>query len=154
MSAGSQEWLEANARLRDVVTLPSGLQYKVVRAAPFEAKSPLPFTPCECHYRGTLLDGTEFDSSHARGKPATVAPCQVVKGWTEAMQLMGEGDEWIIWLPPSLAYGDRQQGLIPPGSALVFELAMLSVLGDSKPRPDGSCSAAARRMLNNCWQLR
>ena len=72
----------------------SGLQYKVLKSAEAGAKSPKAGTPCECHYRGTLIDGTEFDSSYKRGQPATFAPNQVVKGWTEAMQLMVEGDKW------------------------------------------------------------
>ena len=81
----------------------SGLQYKVLKSAEAGAKSPKAGTPCECHYRGTLIDGTEFDSSYKRGQPATFAPNQVVKGWTEAMQLMGEGDKWMLYLPSELA---------------------------------------------------
>ena len=88
----------------------SGLQYKVLTAAPAGAKSPKAGTPCECHYRGTLIDGTEFDSSYKRGQPATFAPNQVVKGWTEAMQIMGEGDKWELYIPSELAYGDRDRG--------------------------------------------
>jgi FKBP-type peptidyl-prolyl cis-trans isomerase FklB len=68
-------------------------------------------SPCsECHYRGTLIDGTEFDSSYTRGKPTTFAPNQVIKGWTEAMQLMKEGDKFELYIPSELAYGDRQRG--------------------------------------------
>ena len=69
------------------------------------------------------------------------------------MQLMGEGDKWILWLPPELAYGNKQQGKIPPGSVLVFELELLKVLGDSKPRPDSSCIAPLLRAVSRCWQL-
>ena len=95
------------------------------------AKSPLKDTPCECHYVGTLIDGTEFDSSIKRGKPATFAPSQVVKGWTEAMQLMAEGDKWRLFLPSELAYGDRARGQhITPGAVLIFELEILKVNGD------------------------
>jgi FKBP-type peptidyl-prolyl cis-trans isomerase len=68
-------------------------------------------SPCsECHYRGTLIDGTEFDSSYSRGKPTTFAPNQVIKGWTEAMQLMKEGDKFELYIPSEMAYGDRQRG--------------------------------------------
>ncbi len=124
-------------RIADVLRLcRSGLQYKVITAAAAGAKSPKPSTPCECHYRGTLIDGTEFDSSYKRGQPATFAPNQVVKGWTEAMQLMGEGDKWELYIPSELGYGDRDRGqFIKGGDVLVFELEMLKVKGDSKPKP-------------------
>ena len=126
-------WLAANAQEEGVYTLVSGLQYKVLQRADdlASAKSPLRDTPCECHYRGTLIDGTEFDSSIKRGKPATFAPSQVVKGWTEAMQLMAEGDKWRLFLPSELAYGDRSRGqYITPGAVLIFELEILKVNGD------------------------
>ena len=97
------------------------------------AKSPLISTPCECHYKGTLIDGTEFDSSYKRGRPSTFAPNQVVKGWTEAMQLMKEGDTWELYLPSELGYGDRDRGaFIKGGDVLVFTLEMLKVKGPSK----------------------
>jgi FKBP-type peptidyl-prolyl cis-trans isomerase FklB len=80
-----------------------------------------------------LLDGTEFDSSYKRGQPLTFAPNQVIKGWTEAMQLMKEGDKWELFIPSELAYGDRGAGAkIPGGSVLIFELELLEVQGDSK----------------------
>ena len=137
----------------------SGLQYKVLKSAEAGAKSPKAGTPCECHYRGTLIDGTEFDSSYKRGQPATFAPNQVVKGWTEAMQLMGEGDKWMLYLPSELACaqppasrphasspfplrllcadGDRDRGqFIKAGAVLVFELEILEVKGDHKAKPE------------------
>eukprot|EP00286_Rhodomonas_abbreviata_P018094 CAMPEP_0181305814 /NCGR_PEP_ID=MMETSP1101-20121128/9945_1 /TAXON_ID=46948 /ORGANISM="Rhodomonas abbreviata, Strain Caron Lab Isolate" /LENGTH=162 /DNA_ID=CAMNT_0023411785 /DNA_START=50 /DNA_END=538 /DNA_ORIENTATION=- len=127
------KWLEENKKKEGIVELPSGLQYKVLQAAPPGAKSPKVDTPCSCHYRGTLIDGTEFDSSYKRGKPTTFAPKQVVKGWTEAMQLMGEGDKWQLFLPSELAYGDRQRGqFITPGAVLVFELEILTVNGSEE----------------------
>ena len=89
-----KDFLAAKAKEEGVVTLASGMSYKVLTAAPAGAKSPLVSTPCSCHYRGTLMDGTEFDSSYKRGQPTTFAPNQVIKGWTEAMQLMVEGDKW------------------------------------------------------------
>ena len=128
-------WLDENKNKAGVVVLPSGLQYKVLKEAPAGAKSPLVGTPCSCHYRGTLIDGTEFDSSYKRGQPTTFAPNQVIKGWTEAMQLMGEGDKWELYVPSELAYGDRQRGQhITPGAVLVFEIEILEVKGDSKPK--------------------
>ena len=123
-------WLKANAAKEGVVVTASGLQYKVLQAAAEGALSPKSGTPCECHYRGTLLDGTEFDSSYKRGKPTTFAPFQVVKGWTEAMQLMAEGDKWQLFLPSELAYGDKMRGeYITPGAVLIFELEILTVNG-------------------------
>merc|ERR1711935_1014214 len=107
-------------------------------------------TPCECHYAGTLIDGTEFDSSYKRGQPTTFAPNQVIKGWTEAMQLMGEGDKWELYVPSELAYGDRQRGQhITPGAVLVFEIEILEVKGDSKPK-----AAAWGKTHAGCPELR
>merc|ERR1712110_828520 len=90
------KFLAENAKKEGVVTLPSGLQYKVLRKGE-GAHHPTKDSPCECHYEGTLIDGTEFDSSYARGSPTTFAPNQVIKGWTEAMQLMVEGDKWEMY---------------------------------------------------------
>jgi FKBP-type peptidyl-prolyl cis-trans isomerase len=89
-------------------------------------------SPCDCHYAGTLIDGTEFDSSYKRGAPLTFAPNQVIKGWTEAMQLMKEGGKWELYIPSELAYGDHGAGAaIPGGAALIFTLELLKVKGDS-----------------------
>jgi len=126
-----QKYLEENSKKDGVITLPSGLQYKVINEQSDKTKkSPKAGTPCKCHYRGRLVDGTEFDSSYKRGKPATFAPNQVVKGWTEALQLMREGDKWELTLPATLGYGERgSPGKIPGGAALVFELEIMSVEG-------------------------
>lgn len=89
-------------------------------------------SPCDCHYAGTLTDGTEFDSSYKRGEPLTFAPNQVIAGWTEAMQLMKEGGKWELYIPSELAYGDGGAGgAIPGGAALIFTLELLKVKGDS-----------------------
>jgi len=93
-------FLAEKAKEEGVVVLPSGLQYKEIIAG--TGKSPLINSPCECHYAGTLIDGTEFDSSYKRGKPLTFAPNQVIKGWTEAMQLMKEGGKWELYIPSEL----------------------------------------------------
>mmetsp|Transcript_105740 Transcript_105740/g.296071 ORF Transcript_105740/g.296071 Transcript_105740/m.296071 type:complete len:153 (+) Transcript_105740:103-561(+) len=112
-----------------VVKLPSGLLYKELVAG--TGKTPTANSPCACHYAGTLIDGTEFDSSYKRGAPTTFAPNQVIKGWTEAMQLMKEGGKWELYIPSELAYGDRGAGgLIPGGAVLVFTLELLEVKGD------------------------
>jgi FKBP-type peptidyl-prolyl cis-trans isomerase len=109
-----------------VTTLPSGLQYKVITSG--AGKSPQKSDKVTVNYRGTLIDGTEFDSSYSRGKPATFGVGQVIPGWTEALQLMKEGDKWEIYLPAKLAYGERGAGSkIGPHSALVFEVELISV---------------------------
>merc|ERR1711865_439735 len=116
-----------------VVTLPSGLQYKVLNKGS-GAFHPLVGTSCECHYKGTLIDGTKFDSSYDRGSPTSFAPNQVIKGWTEAMQLMVEGDKWEMYIPSELGYGDNGS---PPkiggGGVLVFTMEILKIKGDKKP---------------------
>ncbi len=115
-------WL-ANKQTEDgVVATGSGLLYKVLKSGPDGAKKPKVDTPCECHYKGTLIDGREFDSSYSRGMPATFAPNQVIKGWTEAMQLMKEGDHWELYIPSELAYGDanRSAQLVPVLSFCFF----------------------------------
>ena len=91
-------------------------------------KTPTIDSPCECHYAGTLIDGTEFDSSYARGEPTTFAPNEVIGGWTEALQLMTEGAKWELYIPSELGYGSRGSGGdIPGGAALVFTLELLKV---------------------------
>merc|ERR1719210_584297 len=87
-------------------------------------------TPCDCHYAGRLIDGTEFDSSYKRGEPTKFAPNQVIKGWTEAMQLMVEGDKWEMYIPMELAYGpDGKPPKIPPAAALIFEMEIIKIDG-------------------------
>merc|ERR1739844_750002 len=91
-------------------------------------------SPCDCHYAGALIDGTEFDSSYKRGKPTTFAPKQVIKGWTEAMQLMVEGDKWEMYIPSELGYGDGGSGAkIKGGDVLIFNMEIIKIQGDSKP---------------------
>eukprot|EP00501_MAST-03F_sp_TOSAG23-6_P001257 GSMAST32.ASY1.ANO1.1303.1 assembled CDS len=136
-NAEGQAFLEENGKKEDVVVLPSGLQYKILKSGPSPGKSPTADSPCSCHYKGTLIDGTKFDSSYDRGRPTTFAPNQVVKGWTEAMQLMKEGDTWELYLPSELAYGDRGAGAtIKAGDVLVFTLEMIEVKGGSKMLTD------------------
>lgn len=120
------DFLAAKEKEEGVVKLPSGLLYKEI--VPGTGKTPSASSPTKCHYKGTLLDGTEFDSSYKRGQPATFAPNQVIKGWTEAMQLMKEGGTWELYIPSELAYGDRGAGArIPGGSVLIFTLEMIEV---------------------------
>mmetsp|Transcript_26501 Transcript_26501/g.48020 ORF Transcript_26501/g.48020 Transcript_26501/m.48020 type:complete len:160 (+) Transcript_26501:133-612(+) len=126
------DYLEKKGKEEGVVTLPSGLMYKEIEAGNPDGKTPTVNSPCECHYAGTLIDGTEFDSSIKRGAPLTFAPNQVIKGWTEAMQLMKEGATWELYIPSELGYGDRGAGgSIPGGAVLIFTLNLIKVKGDS-----------------------
>ena len=133
VAAGTnQEGLDFLAKMATepgVVKLESGLLYKEITAG--SGATPTIDSPTKCHYAGRLIDGTEFDSSYKRGEPLTFAPNQVIKGWTEAMQLMKEGSKWQLYVPSELAYGDRGAGgLIPGGSVLIFDIEMIEVLGD------------------------
>lgn len=119
-------FLAENSRKEGVTTLPSGLQYRVITAG--TGKSPQKSDKVTVHYRGTLIDGTEFDSSYSRNKPATFGVGRVIPGWIEALQLMKEGDKWEIVIPSKLAYGERGAGArIPSNSTLIFEVELISV---------------------------
>jgi FKBP-type peptidyl-prolyl cis-trans isomerase FklB len=119
-------FLSENKKKTGVVTLPSGLQYKVLTKG--TGKKPKATQTVTVNYRGTFLDGTEFDNSYTRGEPATFAVNGVIKGWTEALQLMPAGSKWQLYVPPELAYGEHGAGqVIPPQSTLIFEVELLSV---------------------------
>ncbi len=121
-------FLEANKTKDGVVTLPSGLQYKVIQEG--SGPKPAPTDKVVCNYRGTLLDSTEFDSSYKRGQPATFPVTGVIKGWTEALQLMPVGSKWQLFIPSELAYGERGAGAqIGPNATLIFEVELLSIQG-------------------------
>jgi FKBP-type peptidyl-prolyl cis-trans isomerase FklB len=120
------EFLTANKAKPGVVTLPSGLQYKIITAG--TGPKPTATDSVSCNYRGTLIDGTEFDSSYKRGQPTTFPVSGVIKGWTEALQLMPVGSKWQLFVPASLAYGDRAaSALIGPDATLIFEVELLSI---------------------------
>jgi FKBP-type peptidyl-prolyl cis-trans isomerase FklB len=124
--AEGEAFLAANKTKDSVVTLPSGLQYKILSAG--TGKSPLATDTVVTNYRGTLIDGTEFDNSYSRGEPATFPVNGVIKGWTEALQLMKEGAKWQLFIPSSIAYGDRGAGQrIGPGATLIFEVELIKV---------------------------
>jgi len=124
-------FLEANKTKEGVVTLPSGLQYKVLQAG--TGPKPAATDTVVCNYRGTLLDNTEFDSSYKRGQPATFPVGGVIKGWTEALQLMPVGSKWQLFIPAELAYGERGAGgQIGPGATLIFEVELLSIQSPDK----------------------
>jgi FKBP-type peptidyl-prolyl cis-trans isomerase FklB len=119
-------FLAQNKAKDGVVTLPSGLQYKILKAG--DGKKPGLDDTVVCHYKGTLIDGTEFDSSYKRNQPATFPVKGVIKGWTEALQLMPVGSQWQLVIPSDLAYGDRgAANVIPPYSTLVFEVELVSI---------------------------
>lgn len=119
-------FLEANKKKENVVALPSGLQYEILT----EGSGPKPKATdkVRCHYHGTLLDGTVFDSSVQRGQPAVFGVNQVIKGWVEALQLMPVGSKWRLYIPSDLAYGERGAGgSIEPNSTLIFDVELLSI---------------------------
>ena len=121
-----KSFLEANAKKPGVVVLPSGLQYKVVKEG--TGAIPKASDTVTTHYRGTLIDGKEFDSSYSRGQPASFPVNGVIKGWTEALQLMKTGSKWQLFIPSELAYGARGAGPdIGPNSTLIFDIELLSI---------------------------
>ena len=121
-----EKFLAENKGKEGVQTLPSGLQYKVT--TPGKGKKPQLTDTVIAHYRGTLIDGTEFDSSYRRGQPASFPVSGVIRGWTEALQLMEEGAKWQLFIPPNLAYGDRGAGqAVGPNAVLIFDVELLSI---------------------------
>jgi len=156
--AGTNEeglaYLAANKAKEGVTTLPSGLQYRVIKAGS-GTHHPNVDSSCSCHYEGKLIDGSKFDSSYDRGSPTSFAPNQVIKGWTEAMQLMVEGDKWELFIPSELGYGDSGSGAnIPGGSVLVFQMEILEIQGDKVPalkcdvtKPDENCNEKEQKYI-------
>jgi FKBP-type peptidyl-prolyl cis-trans isomerase FklB len=121
-----EEFLAANAKKEGVKTTASGLQYKVITEG--KGRQPKATDTVEVHYRGTLLNGTEFDSSYKRNQPATFVLGQVIPGWIEGLQMMKEGSKWQLFIPANLAYGERGMGgAIEPNSTLIFEVELLSI---------------------------
>jgi len=126
--AEGEKFLAANAKKPGVVTLPSGLQYQVLKAGTDTVKPTLA-DRVKCHYHGTLLNGTVFDSSVDRGEPAVFGVTEVIQGWIEVLQLMPVGSKWRLFIPSELAYGDQQAGpYISPGSTLIFDLELLEIV--------------------------
>lgn len=124
--AAGEAFLAENGKKDGVVTLPSGLQYQVLKEG--DGKKPSATDQVVCHYEGTLIDGTVFDSSYKRNQPATFGLNQVIAGWTEGVQLMQEGAKYRFFIPYNLAYGERGAGAqIPPFAALVFDVELIEV---------------------------
>jgi FKBP-type peptidyl-prolyl cis-trans isomerase FklB len=121
-----ENFLKGNAQKEGVVTLPSGLQYQVLRKG--DGKKPAATDQVECHYEGTLIDGTKFDSSYDRGQTATFGLNQVIAGWTEGLQLMQEGAKYRFFIPYNLGYGEQGAGkTIPPYATLIFDVELIAV---------------------------
>ena len=126
-------YLAKNAKAPGVVVLPSGLQYKVLRSGPATGPHPAEGDEIKVHYEGKLVDGAVFDSTLASGQPAVMPLAHLVPGWMEALPLMRPGDEWELYVPPKLGYGDEGAGgVIPPGAVLIFKLQLLGVLAQPK----------------------
>ena len=128
--AAGEKFLAENKAKEGVKTTESGLQYKVIT----EGKGEIPADTCKVkvNYKGTLIDGTEFDSSYKRNEPATFRANQVIKGWTEALTMMPVGSKWELYIPQELAYGSRESGQIKPFSTLIFEVELVSIEKDKK----------------------
>jgi FKBP-type peptidyl-prolyl cis-trans isomerase FklB len=121
-----EAFLAENKKKEGVIVLPDGLQYKILKEG--NGKKPKADETVTVNYRGTLIDGTEFDSSTKRGEPSTFRVNGIIKGWTEALQMMPVGSKWQLFIPPELAYGERGAGnLIPPNATLIFEVELLSI---------------------------
>ena len=133
--AAGTAFLDANKAKEGVKVLPSGLQYKVITEG--TGNTPTATDKVKTHYRGTLIDGTEFDSSYKRNRPAEFGVTGVIKGWTEALQLMKEGAKWELYIPANLAYGERGRPGIPPNSTLIFEIELLEIV---KPADEAKAS--------------
>lgn len=121
-----EAFLAENSNKPEVVTLPSGLQYKILKMG--KGKKPTEAATVVCHYRGTFVDGTEFDSSYRTGNPGTFQLSGVIPGWREALMLMPVGSKWLLFVPPQLAYGEQGSGTqIGPNATLIFEIDLLSI---------------------------
>lgn len=124
--AAGKAFLDVNKSKEGIMTLPSGLQYKIIKEG--QGPKPVEDDVVECNYRGTLIDGTEFDSSYPSGKPLAFQLKTVIKGWQEALKLMPTGSKWQLFIPPELAYGERGAGRdIGPNATLIFDLELVSV---------------------------
>ena len=126
----AKAFLATNAKAPGVTVTRSGLQYKILRSGPATGLRPKPADEIKVNYEGKLVTGEVFDSSYDRGTPAVMTLSGLVPGWVEALQLMRPGDEWLLWVPPELGYGEHSPPPIPPGSVLIFKLELIDVLPD------------------------
>ena len=137
-----EAFLAENKTKEGVVSLPSGLQYKILRSG--DGSSPKGTDTVETNYRGTLINGMEFDSSYKRGQTAVFPVTGVIAGWTEALQLMKVGDKWQLFVPPELAYGERGAGPIGPNATLIFDVELVSIKSDAEGDPSGKEKPAGK----------
>ncbi|KEG12658.1 macrophage infectivity potentiator, precursor [Trypanosoma grayi] len=145
----SREFIKTKAQLEGAITLPSGLVIEQLVHGTGTHAAALD-DECKLHYVGSLRDGTVFDSSRARGAPATFRPNQVISGWTEALQLMREGDHWRIYVPYELGYGERGAGRnIPPYAALAFDIELLSIEGGGKGRTAAEVGEVLKKAVDD-----
>ena len=128
VSVASAQFMAKNAKEPGVVTLPDGLQYRIVHSGPATGGKPHLNDEVKVNYEGKLIDGTVFDSSYERGQPASMPLKGLVKAWQEALVQMRPGDEWILYVPPELGYGAEGQGPIPPNAALIFRIELIDFL--------------------------
>ncbi|MBA3729621.1 MAG: FKBP-type peptidyl-prolyl cis-trans isomerase [Sphingomonas sp.] len=135
MTVAGPDFLTRNAAVKRVATTASGLQYYVLKSGPKTGRSPVDGDTVTFDYEGKLTTGETFDSSFARGTPLTGGVGDFVPGFTEALKLMKPGDEWIVWIPPALGYGERATGSIPANSVLRFKMALRSVAPAAVPTP-------------------
>jgi peptidylprolyl isomerase/FKBP-type peptidyl-prolyl cis-trans isomerase FklB len=131
VTAAGKAFLIANAHQAGVTTTASGLQYRILHSGPATGIRPKLADEVKVNYEGKLIDGEVFDSSYQRGAPVAMTVRELVPGWREALQLMRPGDEWLLYLPAKLGYGDKGAGPIPPGAVLVFKLELIDVLPDA-----------------------
>jgi peptidylprolyl isomerase/FKBP-type peptidyl-prolyl cis-trans isomerase FklB len=126
--AAAEAFLAQNAKQPGVVTLPDGLQYKIVRSGPATGAKPGPIDEVKVHYEGKLTTGEIFDSSYERGQPASFPLQGLVPAWKEALVMMRPGDEWTLYVPPALGYGAQDKGPIPGNSVMIFRIELIDVL--------------------------
>jgi peptidylprolyl isomerase/FKBP-type peptidyl-prolyl cis-trans isomerase FklB len=136
-TSANAAFLAKNAKEPGVTTLPDGLQYKIVTSGPAGGEKPRLQDEVKVNYEGSLLSGEVFDSSFKRNEPYITGLDGIISGWTEVLQLMRPGDEWIVWVPPQLGYGDQGGGPIPPNSVLKFRIQLLGVLRHDVPPAQG-----------------
>lgn len=135
--AAAEAFMANNAKQPGVVTLPEGLQYKIVRSGPNGGMHPTRADEVKVHYEGKLIDGTVFDSSYERGVPASFPLDGLVPAWIIALQRMKAGDEWMLYVPPSLGYGAQDKGPIPGNSVMIFRIELIDVLRAPTGVPKG-----------------
>ena len=144
VKSDGEAFLAAKAMENGVHSLPSGMLFKILKKGT-GPKSPNANDDCDVHYAGTFTDGTKFDSSYDRGAPATFKPTQVIKGWTEALQLMCAGDKWVVYIPWNLAYGEGGRPPKIPGYApLVFDMELIKVKSGGKPCEEAKAALAEK----------